>query len=244
MCGHDTIGLCTALIEGGIYPADTDTLRLDTPAGLVDAKLEIADGKVKQVTFKNIPSFLYKKDVSVAVDGLGVITLDIAYGGNFYGIIDARPLNIELLPDNAAVIIRRANQIREAVNACTEVVHPEIPVIRGMTHVEFYSDPLSPQAHCRNAVVVPPGGIDRSPCGTGTSAKAAVLYAKGELLFNEEFVHESIVGSVFRAKVIEETKVGELPAVIPQISGSAWVTGFHQFVIDPRDPLKDGFFLL
>ncbi|QYR19505.1 proline racemase family protein [Paenibacillus sp. sptzw28] len=244
MCGHDTIGLCTALIEGGIYPADKDTLRLDTPAGLVDAKLEIVDGKVKEVTFKNIPSFLYKKDVSVTIDGLGDITLDIAYGGNFYGIIDARPLNIELLPHNASEIIRKAIRIREAVNSCVEVVHPEIPVIRGMTHVEFYSDPLSSLAHCRNAVVVPPGGIDRSPCGTGTSAKAAVLYAKGELRFDEEFVHESIVGSVFRAKVIEETKVGDLPAVVPQISGSAWVTGFHQFVIDPRDPLKDGFFLL
>ncbi|MNT63623.1 Proline racemase [compost metagenome] len=123
-------------------------------------------------------------------------------------------------------------------------MHPEIPVIRGLTHIEFYSDPESPSANCRNAVVVPPGGIDRSPCGTGTSAKAAVLYAKGELKKGQEFLHESIVGSVFRAKVVEETTVGSLPAVIPEISGSAWITGFHQFVMQDQDQLNKGFFML
>jgi len=244
MCGHDTIGVCTALIEGGIYPADKDVLRLDTPAGLVEAKLDIDNGKVKRVTFTNIPSFLYRKDVTVQVDGLGELTLDIAYGGNFYGLVDARPLNLPLIPNRASDIIRLAIQIRDAVNAQIDVVHPEIPVIHGLTHIEFFSDPVSPLAHCRNTVVVPPGGIDRSPCGTGTSAKVAALYAKGELAMNEEFVHESIVGSMFHAKVLVETEVGGLPAVVPQISGSAWVTGFHQFVFHEKDPLNDGFFLL
>ncbi|MFC5469218.1 proline racemase family protein [Cohnella suwonensis] len=244
MCGHDTIGVCTALIEGGIYPADKNVLRLDTPAGLVEAKLETANGKVKKVTFTNIPSFLYRQDVTVQVDGLGELTLDIAYGGNFYGLIDARPLNLPLVPNRASDIIRLAIKIRDAVNAQVEVVHPEIPVIRGLTHIEFYGDPASPLAHCRNTVVVPPGGIDRSPCGTGTAAKVATLYAKGELALNEEFVHESIVGSMFEAKVLEVTKVGGLPAVVPQISGSAWVTGFHQFVFRDKDALNDGFFLL
>lgn len=244
MCGHDTIGVCTALIEGGIFPADKNVIRLDTPAGLVVANLDIVHGKVKRVTFTNIPSFLYKKDVSVHVKGLGEIMLDIAYGGNFYGIVDARPLGLPLEPNNASVIIRTAIQIRDAVNDSLEIVHPEIPVISGLTHVEFYSDPVSQMAHCRNTVVVPPGGIDRSPCGTGTSAKVATLYAKGELRLNEEFVHESIVGSVFLAKCLKETKVGGFPAIIPQITGSAWVTGLHQFVIHEKDPLKDGFFLL
>lgn len=244
MCGHDTIGVCTALIEGGVFPADKDVIRLDTPAGLVEAKLDTEDGKVKQVTFTNIPSFLYQKNASLYIEGLGEISLDIAYGGNFYGIVDARPLNLSLMPNNASEIIRLAIKIREAVNADMEIVHPEIEVIRGLTHIEFFADPISPLAHCRNTVVVPPGGIDRSPCGTGTSAKVATLYAKGELQINEEFVHESIVGSMFYAKVLQETKVGQLSAVVPQISGSAWVTGFHQFVIHANDDLKDGFFLI
>lgn len=244
MCGHDTIGLCTALIEGGIFPMDQHVIRLDTPAGLVVATLDIEQGKVKQVTFTNVPSFLYQSLVSVHVEGLGEITLDIAYGGNFYGLVDARPLKLSLTPDNAAEVIRMAVRIREAVNAAVEVVHPEIPVIRGMTHVEFYSDPVGPKAHCRNAVVVPPGGIDRSPCGTGTAAKVAALYATGKLKLSEEFVHESIVGSLFYAKALQETTVGGLPAIIPQIRGSAWVTGFHQFVLNEKDKLRDGFFLL
>lgn len=244
MCGHDTIGLCTALIEGGIYPASKDVIRLDTPAGLVEAKLEIEEGKVRQVMFTNIASFLYKRDVLVDVEGLGEISVDIAYGGNFYGLVDARLLRLPLVPGRGSEIVRLAVKIREAVNRQVEVVHPEIPVIRGLTHIEFYSDPVSPLAHCRNTVVVPPGGIDRSPCGTGTSAKVAVLHAKGELGRGQEFVHESIVGSLFRAKIVEETTVGGLPAVIPQISGSAWVTGFHQFVLQDRDELNLGFFLL
>ncbi|HEY1213081.1 MAG TPA: proline racemase family protein [Bryobacteraceae bacterium] len=243
MCGHDTIGVCTALIESGMFPEDTKLLRLDTPAGLVEAKLDIEDGKVKLVTFTNIPSFLYMEDVRVHVDGLGEVKLDIAYGGNFYGLVDARSVGLSLQPECAANIVSTAIRIREAVNASIEVIHPEIPVIRGMTHVEFFEDPQSPEADCRNAVVIPPGGIDRSPCGTGTSAKVATLYAKGHLALNEEFVHESITGSLFYAKVLREVRAGSLPAVIPQIAGSAWVTGLHHFVFDPSDPLRQGFLL-
>lgn len=244
MCGHDTIGVCTALIEGGIFPIDKTVLRLDTPAGLVEAKLAIADGKVTQVTFTNVPSFLYKQDVCVNVNGLGEVHLDIAYGGNFYGLVDARPLGLALTPENASKIVQLAVKIRDEVNRCVDVVHPENPVIRGMTHVEFYGDPVAEGANCRNTVVVPPGGIDRSPCGTGTSAKVATLYVKGELAIGQKFVHESIVGSLFYAKVLEETSVGHLPAVVPQVSGSAWVTGFHHFTLHDSDPLNDGFLLI
>lgn len=244
MCGHDTIGVCTALIEGGLFPADKTELRLDTPAGLVEAKLTVADEKVTQVAFRNIPSFLYRSDVDIHVEGIGPVTLDIAYGGNFYGLVDARTIGLDLKTENASTIVQQAIKIRDEVNRTVEVVHPEIPVIKGMTHVEFYTDPVAPNAHCRNAVVVPPGGIDRSPCGTGTSAKVAVLYAKGELARGEEFVHESIVGSLFYAKVLEETTVGQFPAVVPEVSGSAFVTGFHQFTLSESDPLKDGFLLI
>ncbi len=244
MCGHDTIGVCTALVESGIFPKDKNVLRLDTPAGLVEAKLDIENGKVNQVTFRNVPSFLYHRDVQIFVDGVGEIHLDIAYGGNFYGLVDARSIELPLMPENASKIIHLAVKIREAVNHKIPVVHPEISVIQGMTHVEFYSDPVSPAANCRNTVVVPPGGIDRSPCGTGTSAKVATLYTKGELGIGEEFVHESIVGSLFYAKVLAETTVGGLPAVIPQVAGSAWVTGFHHFVLNEQDPQNDGFLLI
>ncbi|MEC0256710.1 proline racemase family protein [Paenibacillus lautus] len=244
MCGHDTIGLCTALLEGGIYPESKSVIKLDTPAGLVEARLMVENGKVKQVSFTNVASFLYKQDVRVHVENLGEISVDIAYGGNFYGLVDARLLHLPLVPGRGSDIVRLAIKIREAINREVEVVHPENPVIRGLTHIEFYSDSESLSARCRNTVVVPPGGIDRSPCGTGTSAKAAVLYAKGEIEKGEEFWHESIVGSLFRAKVVEETTVGSLSAVIPEISGSAWITGFHQFALQDQDQLNQGFFLL
>jgi proline racemase len=244
MCGHDTIGVCTALIEAGIFPADKTQLRLDTPAGVVDARLTIEDGKVTRVTFTNIPSFLYQREMQVDLEELGTITLDIAYGGNFYALVDAKQVQLKLTTDHAAEIVRKAILIREAINRKARVVHPENPVIEGLTHVEFYTEAVSDVANCRNAVVIPPGAIDRSPCGTGTSAKIATLYAKEELAIGQEFIHESIVGSLFYAQVLSETKVGNVPAIIPQISGSAWVTGFHQFVIDPSDPLLDGFLIL
>lgn len=244
MCGHDTIGVCTALIEGGIFPENKQVLRLDTPAGLVEANLDIEDGKVKLVTFTNVPSFLYKKDVAVDVPTVGTVKLDIAYGGNFYGIVDARDLNLSLERENSALIVQTAVKIREAVNQSVEVVHPEIPVIRGMTHVEFYGNPVTAGAHCRNTVVVPPGGIDRSPCGTGTSAKVATLFTKGELELNQEFIHESIVDSLFYARVLKETRVGDFLAVVPRVSGSAWVTGFHHFVLNSRDEQNSGFLLI
>ncbi|ALP35903.1 proline racemase [Paenibacillus sp. IHB B 3084] len=244
MCGHDTIGVCTALVEGGLIAADKKKILLDTPAGPVQVLLDVAEGKVRQVTFTNIPSFVYRREVEVDVEGIGQVTLDIAYGGNFYGMIEAASIGLGLEQSNGAEIVRTAVRIREAVNAVVEVVHPENPVIRGLTHIEFYGEPVALQADCRNVVVIPPGGIDRSPCGTGTSAKVAVLHAKGKLGLHESFVHESITGSMFRAEIVGETQVGSYPAVIPQITGSAWVTGHHQFVLDPEDPLREGFLLM
>ncbi|WP_249930713.1 proline racemase family protein, partial [Paenibacillus polymyxa] len=180
MCGHDTIGVCTALVEGGLIAADKKSILLDTPAGRVQARLDVDGGKVRQVTFTNIPSFVYRREVKVQVEGIGRVNLDIAYGGNFYGIIEAASIGLVLDQSNGAKIVRTAVQIREAVNAVVEVVHPENPVIQGLTHIEFYGEPVASQADCRNVVVIPPGGIDRSPCGTGTSAKVAVLHAKGK----------------------------------------------------------------
>ncbi|NGQ97440.1 4-hydroxyproline epimerase [Brevibacillus sp. SYP-B805] len=246
MCGHDTIGFCTALVETGMIPVTepVTALKLDTPAGLVEVRIEVENGKAKQVTFRNIPAFLYKRDVTVEVDGLGEVTCDIAYGGNFYAITDARKLALPLVPSNASAIVETAVRIRQAINRTLEVVHPVHPYIKGLTHVEFYSDPTHPEAHVKNAVVVPPGGIDRSPCGTGTSAKLAVMYARGEIGVGEEFVHESIVGTIFRGAVLASAEVGGLPAAVTQITGSAWLMGMHTFLYDPEDEFTEGFLLI
>lgn len=245
MCGHDTIGFCTALIECGLVPYQEPqtTLKLDTPAGLVTATINVDHGKATSVSFKNVPSFLYKR-IKTNVAGIGEVAVDIAYGGNFYGIVSADALNLQLVPSNAKTIIATAIRIRRAVNRQIDVVHPLNSFIHGLTHIEFFTEPTHPQADVKNTVVVPPGGIDRSPCGTGTSAKLALLHATGKLQKGETFVHESIVGSLFRAQVVMATKVGPFPATINIISGSAWITGHHQFVLDQHDPLLSGFLLI
>jgi proline racemase len=245
MCGHDTIGCCTAMVEAGIVPVEEPitTIRLDTPAGLVVARVTVESGRAKEVTFTNAPAFLYRKDVEVFVPGHGRVTLDIAYGGNFYAIAEARQLGLEIKAERAGEIVQAGKAVRAAINQAIRVQHPEMEFIEGLTHVEFYGPPTRPDAHAKNAVVIPPGSIDRSPCGTGTSAKVAVLHARGELQENEEFVHESIIGTIFRARVVGTARVGSFAAVIPEISGRAYVTGIHHFVVDPEDPLKRGFLL-
>jgi proline racemase len=243
MCGHDTIGLCTALIETGmIKPVEPCTLiTLDIPAGLVKVSARVKNGVVKEVTFRNIPSFVFRQDADIEVPGLGTITMDIAYGGNYYAILRAEDVGLRIRPEYTGDIVRVANLIRDAVNSQVKVFHPEKDFIHQVTHVEFSAPPTDPGAHLKNAVVIPNGSIDRSPCGTGSSAKLAVLYAKGMLHLDQEFIHQSIIGSLFRCRVTAETKVGGLPAVIPEVTGSAYITGMHTFVIDPDDPLPEGF---
>lgn len=245
MCGHDTIGVCTALVETGMISITEPLtfLKLDTPAGLVDVQIRVEKGKAKEVTFCNVPSFWYT-DIEVEVEGLGRVYCDIAYGGNFYAITDAQKLGLELLPANSSQIIDVAVRIRKAINQTLAIIHPEAPFIQGLTHIEFFSSPTHPNAHVKNTVIVPPGGIDRSPCGTGTSAKLATLYRKKQIELGQEFVHESIVGSLFRGRVLEETKVGDLPAVITEITGSAWVMGIHKFFDHEDDELREGFLLI
>lgn len=245
MCGHDTIGFATAMVENGMVPVHEPTTEfaIDTPAGLVKVQVAVEDTVAKSVTFKNIPSFLYAADEVIDLPGFGAIKLDIAYGGNFYAIVEAAAVGLTILPENEMEIIRTGNLIKDTVNAQIKVIHPEKPFIDKVTHVEFYGPPTHPEAHVKNAVVIPPGSIDRSPCGTGTSAKVAALYAKGQLKMGEDFIHESIIGTIFKARVIEEATVGLLPAIVPEVTGSAYVTGIHQFVLDPDDPIKEGFLL-
>lgn len=245
MCGHDTIGFCTALVENGLvqHHEPLTSLTLDTPAGLVTVNIETEAGKAKSVSFRNVPSFHYQ-EVTVDVEEIGEVYCDIAYGGNFYGIVSADDLGLSLEKNNAGHIIETAVKIRKAINNQVDVVHPENQFIKGLTHIEFYTEPQHPEAHVKNTVIIPPGGIDRSPCGTGTSAKMATLFSKGELKKDEWFVHESIVGSIFKGKIVETTRVGDFEATVNEIGGSAWITGYHQFVLNNDDPLRNGFLLI
>ena len=245
MCGHGTIAICTVLIETGIIEArEPETqIVLDTPAGIVRAQVKLKDGRAEFVTIRNVPSFLYKKDLELDVPDVGVVTLDIAYGGNFYAILDAERLGLAVITENANTLMSVGTKIWQTVNDQVEIHHPLEPEIDCINYVEFSAPATHPKATLKNAVVVPPAGMDRSPCGTGTSAKMATLYAKGKLNLNEEFVHESIIGTLFYGQLIEETRVGEYAAVVPTIRGSAYITGIHQFVVDPNDPFPDGFHL-
>ena len=245
MCGHDTIGLVTALVETGQIEAEPPgtTVVLDTPSGVVRAYAAVEGGRVRSVRFDNVPSFVLHRDVEVDVPTVGRLRVDVAWGGNFYGIVAAESAGVSLEPLGAPWAITAARAIRAAVDAKVEVVHPLFPNVRGLTHVEFYGPPTRPGADVKNMVVVPPGGVDRSPGGTGTCAKAAALWQRGELALGEGFVHESVTGATFRATLLAEDRVADLPAVRVRIEGSARVYGESTFVLEPDDPLPQGYFV-
>ena len=255
MSGTNTICVVTVLIETGMVKAvePVTHLKLETPAGLIGVDAEVRDGKVKRVTFRNVPAFAAHLDAPVEVRGLGTVKVDVAYGGMFYVIADAAPLGLELRPDEARDIVRVAEMIKAATQEQLPVVHPDNPGIAGVSIAQLSGLPMRPDAHRRNTVVVSTGkldwdrpsswtgALDRSPCGTGTCAKMAALHAKGQLGLNEDFVHEGILGTIFTGRLIEETQLGKYRAVVPTISGQAWITGFAQYVVDPDDPFPDGF---
>jgi proline racemase len=245
MCGHMTIATSTVLVETGMVKVQEPLTKitLDTPAGLVRVDVRVESGLVQDVTFRNIPSFLYKRDLVLEVPTLGRVKLDIAWGGNFYAILTAADVGLELVPAQIPEIVDKGSKIRETIFETVEVVHPENPNINRCTHVRFIGPAQTAGITMRNAVFFGTDAIDRSPCGTGTSAEVAMRYAKGELKLNEPFVTESIIGSVFTGRAVEETKAGPFPAIIPAITGSAYITGLQQFVLDPRDPYPRGFFL-
>jgi proline racemase len=186
---------------------------------------------------------VFAEDVECDIPKLGKIKMDVSYGGAVFAILPAASVGIKICPENADEIIGKGKIIREAVNRQVKIQHPEIDFIDACTHIEFYSEPTNPKAHAKNAVFFADRWIDRSPCGTGTAAKMAALYSKGELKLDEEFVHESIIGSIFKARAVAETKVGPYSAIIPEVTGSAHIIGINKFLIDPDDPLKHGFCL-
>jgi proline racemase len=254
MSGSNTICVATALLETGMLPMRepaTDVV-LETPAGLIDVHAECANGKVTGVTFRNVPAFAVHLDRAIEVPHLGTVTVDVAWGGMFYVIAEAAPFDLKLTPDEGRDIVRIGEMIKAAAQEQLPVSHPEAPGI-GITIAQLSGPPSRPGTDRRNAVIVSTGtldwnrpstwtgSIDRSPCGTGTCAKMAALYAKGQLRLGEDFRHEGILGTVFTGRLVEETTVGQHKAVVPTLTGRAWITGFAQYVVDAEDPFPNGF---
>ncbi|SAK82797.1 hydroxyproline-2-epimerase [Caballeronia hypogeia] len=244
MCGHGTIGTVTTAIENGLVrPREPGVLRLDTPAGLVVARYRMNGEHVDSVQLVNVPSFLHSRDLSVDVDGIGEIRFDVAYGGNFYAIVEPQRNYEDLRALTPSDIQRLSPVLRAKANEKYSFVHPENEAIRGLSHVMWTGDPTVEGASARNAVFYGDRAIDRSPCGTGTSARMAQRVAKGQLKIGERFVHESIIGTLFEGVPLEAARVGEFAAIVPAIEGWARVTGHNTIFVDDRDPLAHGFLL-
>ena len=255
MSGSNTICVTTALLETGIVPMvePVTELTLESPAGLVKVRATCVDGKVTGVTFENVPAFATHLDTPVEVPHLGTVIVDVAWGGMFYVIADAAQFGLNLTPDEGADIVRITEMIKSAAREQLPVAHPENPGIVDITIGQLSAPPLRADASRKNAVTVSTGAfdwdkpatwtgaIDRSPCGTGTSAKMATLHAKGLLGLNEDFVHEGIMGTIFTGRLLRETTVGPYQAVVPTITGTAWITGLATYVVDPTDPFPDGY---
>jgi proline racemase len=259
MSGTNTICTVTALLETGMLPMTEPVteVALEAPAGLIRVRATCRDGKVTGVTFRNVPAFAAYLDTPIEVPHLGTVVVDVAYGGMFYVIADAEVFGLRLTPDEGKDITRITEQIKAAANEQLPVVHPEQPGFSGITIGQLSGPAHAPGSSRRNAVTVSTGAldwerpstwtgaIDRSPCGTGTCAKMAALHAKGQLAVGEAFVHEGILGTTFTGRLIEETVVGAgaaaRPAVVPELTGTAWITGFASWVVDPSDPFPEGY---
>ena len=244
MCGHGTIGAITIGVEEGLLkPKVPGKIRMETPAGLVQIEYQETGSKVDWVKLTNVKSYLAATELSIDCSGLGDLTFDVSYGGNFYAIIDAQPNFSGLQDFSAGKLIQFSQEIREKINLKypDKFVHPEDETIRNVSHVLWTGNTISPDATARNAVFYGDKAIDRSPCGTGTSARMAQWHAKGKLKLGTDFVHESFIGSQFVGRVEEETKIGDIPAIIPSIKGWAKIYGHNTITIDDDDPYAHGF---
>ena len=242
MCGHGTIGTVTMAIENGLVtPKEPGVLRLDTPAGLVVATYRQEGRFVEEVRLTNVSSFLYEEGLTAEVEGLGEVKVDVAYGGNFYAIVDPQDCFRDIADYTAGELVGYSPKLRKALNEKYKFVHPENPEINGLRHILWAGAPKHPEATARNAVFYGEKAIDRSPCGTGTSARMAQWAAKGKLKVGDDFIHESIIGSLFKGRVEAAVKVGNRDGIIPSVGGWARQTGFNTIFIDDRDPYAHGF---
>lgn len=255
MSGTNTICVATALLETGMVPATepVTTFVLEAPAGLIEITAQVRDGKATSITFRNVPAFAVHLAVPVEIPSIGTVMTDIAWGGMFYAIADAAQFGLELTPDEGREIVRIGEMLTLATREQYPVVHPENPEMAGVTVSQLSGPPHGADNHRRNAVTMSTGSsswdrpesfigsIDRSPCGTGTSAKMATMHARGELGLNEPFRHESVLGTLFVGRLVAEGRVGDHVSVVPEITGTAWITGFASYVVDPTDPFPTGF---
>ncbi|MDF2599695.1 MAG: 4-hydroxyproline epimerase [Methylobacterium brachiatum] len=242
MCGHGTIGTVTMAIENGLVtPREPGKLAIDAPAGRVEVTYRQEGRFVEEVRLRNVPAFLHAEGLTAQVEGFGEIVVDVAYGGNFYAIVEPQKNFRDIADHSAGALIALSPRLRAALNAQYEFVHPEHPEIRGLSHILWTGAPRHPEAQARNAVFYGDKAIDRSPCGTGTSARMAQLVAKGRLAVGDAFVHESIIGSLFHGRVEAATTVAGKPAIVPSVAGWARQTGINTIFIDDRDPFAHGF---
>ena len=254
MCGHGIIGLAMAGVNSGVVPVggdagalgpdgDTGVLRLDTPAGRVTAFSHWEEGSVTKASFDNVPSFVYALDETVDVEGVGDIRYDVAFGGAFYAFCRAEDLNVSLEPENFRALMDLGMRVKHAVMDVLPIVHPHEPDLGFLYGTIFVGDAHDPGNHSRNVCIFADGEVDRSPTGTGVSARAALLHARGDMEAGEPFSVESILGTTFTGEVRGTTQFGPHDAVIPRISGTSFATGKSEFFIDPKDPLGSGFIL-
>jgi trans-L-3-hydroxyproline dehydratase len=245
MSGSNTICTATVLLETGMVEMrEPETVvRLEAPAGVVEARATCRGGKCESVEFTNVPCFAEHLDAQLEVEGLGTMSVDVAYGGMWYAIADARALGFEIAPEEARDLSLAGEKIRAAAREQLECVHPENPAITGVSIVQIAEPWRGVGEVTRNAVVVAPGRLDRSATGTGLSARLAVLHTRGQMKVGDAMTHASAIGSTFDGRIVEETQVGDRPAIVPAIRGSAWITGITQVLIDPADPFPEGYLL-
>jgi proline racemase len=245
MCGHGTIGIGVTAVECGLVPVTepTTTIRMDTPAGVVEIRVSVEQGRARRAAFTNVPAFAFVQGHEIDVPDYGRVPVDVAFGGSFFGAVRAADLGIEVRPERVDELVRAGLALREAINQQIPVRHPTLDHIRSVDLVTLYGPPLADGATYKNIHVFANGSYDRSPGGTGTSHVMALLFARGEIREDDVVVSEGISGSLFEGRILGRDKVGEFDAIVPEISGTAHLTGFHQFVIDPDDPIASGFLL-
>jgi proline racemase len=245
MSGSNTICVATVLLETGMVPMQEPETRfkLDMPGGVIEVRAECRDGKCQSITLRNAPAFAERLDADIEVEGVGTLKVDIAYGGMFYAIVDAKALGFSVTPDEARELAVMGEKVRRAAREQLDVVHPEFNNVRGVSIVQFAMPFQGPGNVTRNTCIVSPGRSDRSPTGTGTSARMAVLKARGLMQVGEVLIHESIIGSRFTGRIVGLAEVGGRKAIVPEITGRAWITGEHAYYLDPTDPYPQGYVL-
>ena len=245
MCGHGIIGITKVALETGLLPVaePETTIRIDAPAGLITARARVEQGQVTNIRFENVPSFVLGLDQQVEVPGLGTVRYDLAFGGAFYAFVQAEDAGVGCSPEDFRQLIDRGLAIKRAVMADRPIPHPFEEDLSFLYGTIFIGPPQRAGSHSRNVCIFADGEVDRCPTGTGVSARLAIHHARGEIGISESIVIESIIGSRFTGRIVKETTFGPYPAVIPEVEGTAHITGRHEFLIDPNDPLREGFIL-